>query len=398
MKASSLFRIASATAMLLILLASLSGAQEQVPRLEYADPIAGFSMTIPEDWEVMWGDLGQVMISIDAGVGVPTAAVYPVIWFWRAKKPAEELARWLAEVLTKLDAATPKVTGAGDEWVVELTAAGSRGPLWERWVVRSQDGQSYLVGALCKPQYLESFQEDLDTALATCRLIPRVPLQRFLEPTENAYRMVFPEGWEWDGRIIRAEGVPGYFEWKAQSGDKSRGAFSAPPAVLNIMTPYLPAAQAARDLVLPALQQQYGDVKLEAVHELPRVGAYFAGVIKAVGIGNNPHVDKVRADYLVTMDGTRVRARLSIGTFMLEASPLLGGRGDWFLTTNGAWAPVATFDRDYPIGRGVIPSIMTDEEWRSNQFEATNEVALWRAWNRELQHWNFMLYLWGPFD
>ena len=123
--------------------------------------------------------------------------------------------------------------------------------------------------------------------------------------------------------------------------------------------PYTPAGQAARTIVLPALQQQYPGIKLDKVEDLPRAGAYYRDGIKLLGLGNNPRVDKARADYLTTLNGVPVRIRVTIGTFMLDQSPLLGGRGDWFLTAGGAWAPVDGFDAGYALGRGAMASLHT---------------------------------------
>jgi hypothetical protein len=38
---------------------------------------------------------------------------------------------------------------------------------------------------------------------------------------------------------------------------------------------------------------------------------------------------------------------------------------------------------------------MTDPTFKRNQFEAANEVAVWRAWHRDLAFWRFMVRLWS---
>ena len=278
-------------------------------------------------------------------------------------------------------AATPKATGQAGEWELAFTAqAGERGSFQERWLCRVQDGHSYVIGAVVPAAIAAAAQGEVDRALASCKLLARPALKRFREPTENAYTMVLPRDWTWEGKVYRAENVPGYFTWKVKSPDGLSGAFSAPPATLNIAVPYMPAGQAARALVLPELGKQIPGVRLDTVQELPRAGAYYRGLIKAIGIGNNPRVDKVRADYLAEINGTQVRIRVNIATVMLDQSALLGGRGNWWLTASGAWAPEEQFDALYPVGRGVIASLVTDPVWKNNQFEAAGEAAVWRKW------------------
>jgi hypothetical protein len=90
-----------------------------------------------------------------------------------------------------------------------------------------------------------------------------------------------------------------------------------------------------------------------------------------------------------------VRVRANVATMMFDASPLLGGRGNWTLLTSGYWAPEDQFDELGPVGRSALASLMTDPTFKRNQFEAGNEVAVWSAWNRELSFWRFMLRLWS---
>jgi hypothetical protein len=188
--------------------------------------------------------------------------------------------------------------------------------------------------------------------------------------------------------------VPGYFEWKVRSADGQSGAFSSPPATFNIATPYIPAPDAAKAIVLAGLQQQMPGVTLERVHPLPRVGAYYRGLLKAIGIGSNPQVDKTSADFLATAGGRQIRIRATIATVMLDSSPLLGGRGNWMLMCSGAWAPADQFDQLYPVGRGVISSLITSESWNNAMFEAAGDVSIWKGWIRRWRQFLFnIVYL-----
>jgi len=263
-------------------------------------------------------------------------------------------------------------------------------PLLERWICRRQGRVNYILVALVRPERAAQFQADIDAALASAHLIAGPPVELFLEPTENAYRMLMPQGWRWEGRVIRTAMAPGVFEWKVQAPDGSAGAFNAAPVNLNIMYPYTPAAACAGTLVLQGLQQQVPGLQLESVQEFPRVGANFAEGIRMMGLGANPQVHKARADYLGTAGGVPIRLRVDIGTFMLDASPLLGGRGNWALFASGTWAPVARFDELYPICRSIVASIATDPDWKQRQTEEVYLDRYWRAWHRRMNDYKFI--------
>jgi hypothetical protein len=362
----------------------------------YEHPIAGFSVEIPEDWEMGMGELGNVIIALDADAGPGTCTFFPMLWFFYTSLPPQQMAAEVARGLDALDHSGPVAEqGANGEWVVRATSQGPRGPLVEEWHCRQEGDRSYVLVSMVKPEFAEQFADDLAHAFRTCRLTARTELQYFREPSENAYGMLMPAGWQWSGRIIRTPEIPGYFEWLVGSPDALTGAFSSPPGVFNIQFPYLPAGLAAEQIVLPGLRQKLPDARLEAVHELPRPGRYYETLIKALGIGDNPAVHKCRADYVGTRDGRPVRVRVTIATVMLNASPLLGGRGNWTLYTSGYWAPVDRFEQQAPLGRSVIASLMTDPTFKRNQFEAANEVAVWRAWHRDLAFWRFMVRLWS---
>jgi hypothetical protein len=375
---------------------SVACAQPEVSRATYEHPIAGFSLELPEDWEMGMGDLGNVVIALDADAGPGTCTLFPMLWFFYASAPPQQMAAEIAQALNALDHSSPAVQeGANGEYIVAATSRGPRGAIVEEWHCRQEGGRSYVLASMVKPEFQAQFADDLAHAFRTCRLIPRVPVTLFTEPTENAYRMVLPADWQWSGRIIRTPEIPGYFEWLVASPDGLTGAFSSPPGVFNVMLPYMPAGTAAEEIVLPGLREKLPDARLEAVHELPRPGAYYSGLIRAIGLGANPQVHKVRADYVGTRNGVRVRVRANVATMMLDASPLLGGRGNWTLLTSGYWAPEDQFDELGPVGRSALASLMTDPTFKRNQFEAGNEVAVWSAWNRELSFWRFMLRLWS---
>ncbi|MGD9498852.1 MAG: hypothetical protein AB7Y46_21335, partial [Armatimonadota bacterium] len=292
----------------------------------------------------------------------------PQLWFFFTKDAPDQAAAPVADGLRALGGVpVARPTGNGDEWEVLCTVDSLGSPLSERWLCRRQGRVNYIIVALVRPERAAQFREDIDAALASAHLIAGPQVELFLEPTENAYRMLVPKGWRWEGRIIRTTMAPGVFEWKVQAPDGIAGAFNAQPGTFNVMYPYTPAAACASTYVLQGLQQQVPGLRLESVREFPRVGANFMEGIRMMGLGANPQVHKARADYLGSVGGVPIRLRVDISTVMWDASPLLGGRGNWVLAVCGTWAPVERFEELYPICRGIVASIATDPDWKQSR-------------------------------
>ena len=261
-------------------------AQPDVPRVTYVNPVAGLSIEIPEDWEMATNDWGLLNVGIEAGVGTSLAIEQPQLWFFFSTRTPEQLANELAQAFA-LGGGAPQVgpTGNGDEWQVSAVSDSVGGPLAQRWLCRRQGSVGYAVGALVRPAVAAQFQQDLDVALASARLVPGPPLQLFLEPSENAYRMLIPQGWRWSGRIIRTPQAPGVFEWRVERPDGLAGALNVAPASFNIQYPYATASQCAGTWVLQGLRAQLPDVRLESVQEFPRASAHFTRSIRQMGLG-----------------------------------------------------------------------------------------------------------------
>lgn len=353
-------------------------APGDVPRVTYNDPIAGFSLVIPEDWELMEQDFGLYVVGIGASAGPQICVHQPLLWLFHTTDPPEKTARGLGEGFGLAWGAEPSVraTGKPNEWEVSLTTEDALGTLEQRFLCRQQDGDSYVIGAFTRPAFAEAFREDVQTALNTCKLIGGPRITDFREPQYNAYRMRLPEGWKWEGEVLFARNVPGYFTWKVQSGDAPSGAFSSPPALFDITLPYMGVQDCARQIVLPGLRRFVPDVRLESVHMLPRTGELYCRMLREFGISDNPRIEKGLVDFVGTVGGVPIRVRVTAVSVQLSASALLGGRGDWTLFTAGVWGRQDQFDRDYEVGRGVLSSVVTDPEFRNAQLGAVTEVIL----------------------
>ena len=373
----------------LLLFATAAAAQPPIASVTYLNPVAGISLDIPEDWEMGTNDWGSLFIGLDADVspGCPRSA--PQLWFFYCKETPQQMAAMLRQHVPMLGGqiASAGPTGNGAEWEVRFASNGAGGPLQERWLCRTEKGLNYVIAAMVRPEVAAQVAGEVNAALASCKIIGGPRMKRFMEPRENAFRMLMPQDWQCQSNIVRDMQTPGYFEWKAMSPDSSCGAFSGKPGVFNITVPYMNAAQATQQFILPGLAQQIPGLRLDSIKRLDRQSAYYQHVIQAAGLGQRPLVDKARVDFVADRGGARMRLRATVATLQFDQSELLGGRNDWMLYVCGAWAPDDQFDRLYPLGRGVIASLATDPDWKARQLGTVSDVALDRAWLRDAAMW-----------
>jgi len=83
---------------LLFLLSLQIGYSQEVSYVVYNNPVAGFSITIPEDWELSAGTAGQTEIAIDASSG-SSLLYYPLLWFFYVEQTPEYYAKILSTTL-----------------------------------------------------------------------------------------------------------------------------------------------------------------------------------------------------------------------------------------------------------------------------------------------------------
>jgi hypothetical protein len=360
---------------LAVALAVTSPVLAQVPSQRMDNPVAGFTLTAPMDWEYSTARSGATMIALDAEAGA-LCLTHPALWFIRSKKSPQAEAQGIARGLKALTGKKPQLTRKPNgDWEAAGPYPGALGPVSSRWLCRREGTQSYILAGFLDPQRGAAQKAAYLQALATFHLIPRVAQKSFTEPTERAYKMALPTGWTWQGKIYRDVGTPGYFTWIVRSANGASGAFCGAPASFNISQEYLPAGEVAEDWMQERLQGYARDVRLEQVQPLERVGEYARACLKAFGLGGAPRADKVRADYRATIGGVPVRIRVVIGTYMLDQSAILGGRGNWSLVSSGNWAPVAKWAQGYPLGRAVTASVVAQKAWNDAMRGTARDVV-----------------------
>lgn len=276
-------RVVMLAVSLTLALGSAAFTQGEAPRAVFDNPIAGFSVTIPEDWDMGTGALGDTVMTVNTRT--PSLLAPSLSFFYMRTSPkegAEQVAgflRGIGQALRVNVAPQVRATGKSDEWEVTMTTSVPLvGELTGRWLCRRQEGATYVIGMIGTSQAAEKFKDDVDTAFNTCHLINRQAIRYFREPTENGYRLMLPEGWKWEGSIYRDVNCPGWFVIKVRSPDGLTGCFESPP--IQATTDYIGAQSLAESTFLQKLRKEVPDLELEAVHDMPRAGEVLAHAIQ----------------------------------------------------------------------------------------------------------------------
>lgn len=366
-------------------------ADAQVATVTYDNPVVGFSLSVPEDWDMGTGVLGETVITINPRAPSPMA---PTLSFFYLPTGPEEGAHQIAQFLVAVGQGLgvplePQVraTGIQGEWEVTATVnLPVVGEVRGRWLCRNEKGTTYVIGFVATRQAEQDFKEDIEKAFETCHLTEGAAVRFFREPTENAYRLMLPEGWRWEGHIYRDANCPGWFVFKAQSEDGLTGCFESPPVQLT--TNYINAHTIAEGLLLDQLRKEVPDLKLEGIHSLPRAAEHLALALRlAAAASADLQTERAVADYVGSVNGIRVRIRVNMSAYF---APLMFVGGSENLWIYGAWAPVDRFDELYPLARGVTASLWETPQWRKNVRQTVQAVLKGRmgAMEESAEEWD----------
>lgn len=357
---------------------TLAPSPTGVPRVLYQNPVAGFSVVVPDGWEMGSGTGGYSRMTIRGQAGTAAPASMDLLFFYSPGQP-DAIAAALAMGLKAAGGGEPTVraTGRPNEFEVACGAT-SASPVVQRWLCAGSGGVGYVVGAVADRVFAQQFREDIDVALNSCQPIAARPVLRtFHEPTEAAYYLTLPYGWTWQGNIYRSYGIPSWFVWQAASNDGRTGCYVTSPWEFGVDTAYVSADQAAGGYVLQELRKRVPNAQLKSVRGLPLVDACETADLLALGFWK-PRVTTAEADYVGSIGDVSVRVRARIISKLWGELIFMPGRGTWHLYASGVWAPEAQFDQLYPIGRGVVASLRDDPVYAKRLLETVAAVVGYR--------------------
>lgn len=355
----------------------LARAQNAVPLRELKNPVAGFSLQVPEDWTMGTGSIGESVI----GLNYPLFPSFfaPLIIFKYVPGSPAEAAKLVSQLFTALSAGPPQArpTGNAEEWEVTATIqAGMLQPFLGRWLCRRAGALSYVAGALVPMSVSQEWAQEIQAALQSVRPLPQgAPLAYFTEPQLGAFRLIAPRGWKYEGQVVSGPNVPAAYVFRLENAAGTTGCFMAPPR--QLMTGAISRESLYREVVLGSLQEALPDARLQEVHSLPRASQHYTLYWHTLSPQLNIQCERGYADIIGTRGGVPVRVRVEVYAHFYV--PLLAGLpGALNVLMLGAWAPVEQFDALYPLARSVLASLWETPMWKQRLRQTTQEVLDYR--------------------
>ncbi|MCX6551100.1 MAG: hypothetical protein NTY02_08855 [Acidobacteria bacterium] len=352
-----------------------AAADIPVPITTVQNPLVGFSIDLPEDYEVTTGFDGETQMAIN---GTYIASVFsPWYYFTYTSQPPGECARLLEYLLRQppLRSTTEVLQGTSPgEVILKATIPlEGVGTLEGRWVFRTESHKNYVVAAVVFSQLAGQYQQEIDRTLKSCRVQRHMPFSLHQEQTEAAYKIRLPEGWKWEGKIFRDPNIPGAFDWKATTLNGGAGCFNAAP--VRTMTAL--DAQTAATTILPQyFQTTVAGFQFESYRPHPRASqqgeSTFAVLFKQGGL----RVGYTRGTgfYRATVAGVPLRFQIEIAVERVDLP--LGSSA--VMRTYGFWGPAQDFARLYTVARGVLGSLRESREWMKTRDQYAEEVLDFR--------------------
>lgn len=346
-----------------------------VQMVDLVDPIAGFVVTVPTDWDMTTGIAGDRLMGINVRTGGSLRS--PSVTFVPVSGTLDQAAGAMVAYVKGIDDTARPVPRPGpgpNEYELITTMRGlTSAPTGVYGVAREQSGVVYIVMATGPLASAPEFKAEIDAVVRSFHPIQRQTLQVFREPNEGAYTMLMPQGWTCQGRIYRDATCPGAFVWTAQSADCSMGAFEVEPAcwATSWTDAQAMAAGVLAQRIAPRVPQAR-NLRLDRVETLPRAAGELANWYETTltGMGQIP-TDRARVDYLAEVGNVTVRIRVDL---YLTYYPLPMGQGWEAPLISGAWAPADRFAELYPLGRGVRDSLRVERVWSKLQMAAVQSV------------------------
>ncbi len=359
-----------ATVLSFVLLSAAPG--QEVPRYRLVNPVAGYVVDLPIDYELGTGGLRQSTMGINvSNYGSPSTPLYG---FFHCKPAPQEGAGSVAQYVGLAYPRAQVKVGQGpsaNEWQVQAAGPSDMlGPLVAQWFVRPGQGINYGVSVVAKLPVYENFRNEIAGTLASFRQIDRVTSRLAKEQRERAYKVTMPEQWSFQGRIHRSRVCPGWAVWQAQSADGLVGCFENPPGQATIHP--LSIRDIAGTYTLQGIQKEVQTVqslRVDRITMLPRGAAAILDFWKSFGGTSltQPSAEKAMVDYLGSVNGVAVRMRVFTTSYYVPfyGRPDLPGSFNWFIW--GLWAPVEGFDVASGLAHSVHGSLEYDRKWLAEQ-------------------------------
>jgi len=354
---------------------------------QYFDRWAGFSVHRPAGWHVR---LTNSIVTVSEDVAGMVAAMF--LPFRMAEPISANMAA--QQFVAQYRAIDPSFQA----WMVSqqplvLRTEGHIGgrTLDGLYSVATQAENGLIAGFQAPRELAQSLAPVLGEVAGSFSLTPRVPRERFLEPAEAAFTVLYPQGWSIGGSVNRTNAygaaLPGF-----QAGNGSAlvqnwlREFSFVETIWAQMPgqqklKYVPATQFAATWLPKLLQREASALSVEEIVERPDQVPPMALELAKAGLAPDRY-DLSAA----TLQFTQVRSEQNLRVRLGIAVQRSKDNGIWSMNMNPtAWTAMITssmqasideFETVAPLLTGVLDSYQKNPQWEYAELMRSRQVSM----------------------
>jgi hypothetical protein len=375
----------------------------------YVNRWAGFTLERPQGYEA---SLVKGMLMVKKDAPGRTAAVY-----WPQSGPMaaspETLARWFVGVLQSISPGVKVFRAPGPPQAdgvllrVQIDLYGTR--VSATYHVRGGGGKGVISGVQAPAESFKAVAPELGAILSSIKPGPSVRRVVFRDPTEGAFAVQIPEGFQARGQIVRQSGMPMIFLEAQVQLPQGLVRCSIPPISFRFTEalgggflgkligglnaglagmgggpsePWMSGAVFARNYLAPRTNRKA--FRIESIDERPDLLQILAAETARGGVDPSQcQFTAATARFLWSEGGHDQRERLEVTTTRYPMVSM------WGATVNSTvWAPVAAWDEHEPVAAGILDSFEMNPAWQQSQDQANaaaNNARMQDIYNRQRQ-------------
>jgi hypothetical protein len=356
------------------------------------DPWHGFSIAHPKGWQVVTTK-GQISVRED-----PSGLTAALIWPYSLQVPAS--ARQVALQFTNMARsynptfqAWEQGNSAGDTNRITVRTRQVRwGQPVEGVFNVLVNGANVIVSGYEAPsQAIAQRSAVMAQILSTFRTIDLMPRQRVQEPTEGAYAIWIPSGWNFQGRVDRNHiGGSGSAQFSISRDPQSQVMAASPWMQWNFMDGmggfmatftgqtmmrFVPAAQFCTQNVAPWMSQFQQGLTVESVSE--RMDLCDQAVKDLMEAGYPPGMFESTIAVIETTyteNGVRMRQKSRVATQRQRSAGMFAAATPIWMAFLDVYyrAPENEFAAWEPVLAGIIDSQVINPAWKAGERQLAN--------------------------
>jgi hypothetical protein len=359
----------------------------------YTNTWDGCCLGVPPGWRVVCSQ-GVVNVREDSTSLVSTT--FQAVRLQAPMSASDFAQQWINTMRASLPDFTSTPAAGNDASQVSLNVqAHVLNTLLTGSYTLSCSGQdAFISGYQCPQERAASLEDTFHTVQSSYRPLEKIARQIHQEPSENAFNVWIPSGWQVKSGVNRSNPGGGAFisldvtrdtaalvrasvPWVIWSFTEGLPGMWAAPGQVQSQA-YMPAAQLCQAVILPWLSTYHQQLQLVEVIDRPDLLPYMANQFTAAGV--NPQMLDLSAAMLVTSYVENSTTIQQVSRIMVQhprnpmpfSNPMMSGSA-WYAFMDSFYrAPQDEFTAVEPVLAGILDSVAVNPAWQQSQVRMNN--------------------------